>query len=61
MCPRRTDRFHSPGSPTDALLPGWQPVPSTLGWPSAMYATAVCDHSGVVPLGGRHTSLGCSG
>ena len=61
MWPRRTHRFRSPGSPTDDSLPGWQPVLSALGWPSTMYATAVCDHSGVVPLGGRHTSSGCSG
>ena len=56
-----THMFRSPGNPTDASLPGWQPVLSALGWPSAMYATAVCDHSGVVPLGGRHTSSDCSG
>ena len=41
-----------PVSPTDVSLPGWQPVPSALGWPFAMYAMAVCDHSGVVLLGG---------
>ena len=58
MWPRHTHRFRSPGSPTDASLPGWQPVLSVLGWPSA---TAVGDHSGVVPLGGRNTSSGCSG
>ena len=40
-------------------LPGWQPVPSALGWPSAMYVTAVCHHSGVVLLGGCLNSLGC--
>ena len=48
MWPRRTHRFRSPGSPTDASLPGWQPVPSALGWPSAMYATAVCHHSRIL-------------
>ena len=52
---------HTQFSLSDASLPGWQPVPSAHGWPSAMYVTAVCDHSGVVPLGGRHTSPGCSG
>ena len=46
---------------TDVSLPGWQPVPSALGWPSAMYATAVCHHSGVVLLDGCHISSGCSG
>ena len=49
------------GSPTDVSLPGWQPLPSALGWPSAMYATAVCHHSGVVLLDGCHISSGCSG
>ena len=34
---------------------------SAFGWPSAMYAMTVCGHSGVVPLGGRHTSSGCFG
>ena len=34
---------------------------SAFGRPSAMYAMAVCGHSGVVPLGGRHTSSGCFG
>ena len=34
---------------------------SAFGWPSAMYAMAVCGHSGVVLLGGRHTSSGCFG
>ena len=38
----------SHGSPTDVSLPGWQPVPSALGWPCAMFATAVCHYSGVV-------------
>ena len=33
-------------------LPGWRPVPRALGWPSAMHATAACDHSGVVLSGG---------
>ena len=28
MWPRRTHRFRSPGRPTDASLPWWQPVPS---------------------------------
>ena len=46
---RRTYSFCSPGSLTDVSLPGWQPVPSALGWPSAM---AACDHPGVVLLGG---------
>ena len=58
MWPRHTRMFRSPGSPTDASLPGWQPVPSALGWPSAMYSTAVCDHSGVTPLGGRQCMHG---
>ena len=35
-------------------LPGWRPVPSTLGWPST---TAACDHSGVVLLDGCRISL----
>ena len=51
-----THRFRSLGSPTDVVLPGWRPVPSALGWPSAMYATAECDHSGVVLLDGCHIS-----
>ena len=34
---------------------------SAFGWPSAMYAMAVCGHSGIVPLGGRHTSSGYFG
>ena len=38
---RRTYSVCSHGSPTDVSLPGWQPVPSALGWPSAMFATAV--------------------
>ena len=49
--------FCCPGSPTDVSLPGWQPVPSALGWMSAMHATAACDHSGVVLLGRWCTSL----
>ena len=61
MWPRRTHRFRSTGSPTDASLPGWQPVLSALGWPSAMYATTVCDCPFFFPLGGRHTSSDCSG
>ena len=56
---RRTYRFCSPGSPTDVSLPGWRPVPSALGWRSAMDATAACDHSGVVRLGGCCISLDC--
>ena len=60
MWPRRTHRFCSPGSPTDVSLSGWQPLPRALGWPSAMYAMAVCDHSGVVILGGCHITSGCS-
>ena len=51
--------FCSPGSPTDVSLPGWRPVPSALGWPSAMYATAACDNPGVVLLGGCCISLDC--
>ena len=54
-CPwlRRTYSSCSPGSPTDVLLPGWRlsrpdHVPTAVGWPSAMYPTAVCHHSGVV-------------
>ena len=61
MWPRRTHRFRSLGSPTDASLPGWQPVLSAFDWPSAMHATAASDHSGVVPSGGRNTSSDCSG
>ena len=34
---------------------------SAFGWPSAMYAMSVCGHSGVVPLGGRHTFSSCFG
>ena len=56
---RRTYSFCCPGSPTDVSLPGWQPVPSALGWMSAMHATAACDHSGVVLLGRCCTSLDC--
>ena len=47
----------SPGSPTGVSLLGWRHVPSALGWPSVMYPTAVCDHSGVVLLGGCHRLL----
>ena len=39
-------------SPTDVSLPGWRPLPSALGWPSAMHAAATGDYSGVVILGG---------
>ena len=53
---RRTYSVCSHGSPTDVSLPGWQPVPGALGWPSAMFATAVCHHSGVVLLDGCHIS-----
>ena len=49
---RRTYSFCSPGSHTDVSLPGWRPAPNSLGWPSTMHATAACDHSGVVILGG---------
>ena len=42
--------FCCPGSPTDVSLPG--------GRLSAMHATAACDHSGVVLLGGCRISLG---
>ena len=56
---RRTYSFCCPGSPTYVSLPGWQPVPSALGWMSAMHATAACDHSGVVILGRCCTSLDC--
>ena len=42
--------FCSPGSPTYVSLPEWRPVPSALGWPSAMHATAERDHSGSVCL-----------
>ena len=35
-------------------------VPSALGWPSAIHATAAFDHSGVVLLGGCCISLDCS-
>ena len=55
----RTCSFCCPGSPTDVSLPGWQPVPSALGWMSAMHATAACGHSGVVLLGRCCTSLDC--
>ena len=41
---------------TNVSLPGWRPVPSALGWRSAKYPTAACDHSGVVLMGG---SDGC--
>ena len=51
--------FCCPGSPTDVSLPGWPPVPSALGWPSAIHAAAACDHSGVVLLGGCCISLDC--
>ena len=51
--------FCCPGSPRVVSLPWWRPVPSALGWPSAMYATAACDHSGVVVLGGCCISLDC--
>ena len=44
--------FRSHDIPTDVSLPGWRPVPSALGWPSAMHATAACDLRGVVLLGG---------
>ena len=47
------------GSPTYISLPGWQPVPSAVGWMSAMHATAACDHSGVVLFGQCCTSLDC--
>ena len=61
---RRTYSFCCPGNPTDVSLPpslpGWQPVPSALGWMSAMHATAACDHSGVVLLGGCCISLDCN-
>ena len=50
--PSRTYSFCSPGCSTDVSLP------SALGWPSAMYATAACDHSEVVLLGGCRISLG---
>ena len=56
---RRTYRFCCPGSPTDVSLPGWQPVPSALGWMSAMHATAACVQSGVIILGRCCTSLDC--
>ena len=56
---RRTYSFCCPGSPTDVSLPGWQPVPSALGWMSAKHATAACGHSGVVLLGRCCTSLDC--
>ena len=45
--------FCCPSSPTDVSLPGWQPVPSALGWMSAMHATAACGH------GRCCTSLDC--
>ena len=57
---RRTYSFCSPGSPTEVSLPGWRPVLSALGWPSAMHATEVCDYSGVVLLVGCCISLDCS-
>ena len=41
------------------VTPGWQPVPSALGWSSALHATAACDHSGVVILGGCCISFRC--
>ena len=70
MCVARRDRYGSdrvwlrrtlyrycfPGSPT---LPGWRPLPSALGWRSAMHATAACDHPGVVLLGRCRSSLDC--
>ena len=62
MWPRRTYRFCPPGSPTDVSLQGDSlPRAHKVGRPPYMYATAVCDHSGVVILGGCHISLGCSG
>ena len=39
--PRRTHRFRSPGSPTDASLPGWQPVPNALGWPAVFFSSHI--------------------
>ena len=36
----------SPGSPTDVSVRWWRPVPSALGWPSAMHITASCCSSG---------------
>ena len=50
-------QFCCPDSPTDVSLSGWQPVPSALGWPSAMHATAARDHSGVVLLGKPSSDL----
>ena len=56
---RRTYSVCSPGSPTDVSLPRWwRPVPGALGWPSAMYATAACEHSEVILLG--RTSRTCA-
>ena len=52
-------QFCCPGSPTYVSLTGWQPVPSALGWMSAMQATAACGHSGVVLFGGCGISLDC--
>ena len=34
-------------------------MPSALGWPSTMHATAACDHSGVILLCGCCISLDC--
>ena len=45
--------------PVAPQMSGWQPVPSALGWMSAMHATAACGHSGVVLLGRCCTSLDC--
>ena len=59
MLLRRTYSFFSPGCPTDDWLPGWRPIPSALGWRSAMHATAACDHSGVVLLGGCRIFIDC--
>ena len=62
MCAARHDMveiahgFCSPNSPTYVSLPGWRPVPSALGWSSAIYTTAACDHPGVVLLGGCYIS-----
>ena len=41
--------FCSSGNPTYVSLPGWQPVPNALSWPSAMHATEVISkHQGWV-------------
>ena len=58
-CAAHVYSFCSPSSPTDVSLPGWRPVPSTLGWQSAMHAVATCDQSGVILLGGCCISLDC--